>query len=350
MSQQPVRRPTLDTVATAVGVSRATVSNAYNRPDQLSAALRERIISTASELGYAGPDPVARSLATRQSGAVVVMLGGGLSAAFTDPALSIVLDSLTSTLDRERALLLLPGTGAGPNPDSVARAQADIAIAYSLPDDSPALAQVSARSLPLVVIDQPALPATARVDIADEAGAAMAARHVRDLGHRRVAILSFALDTDGHRGPVSPDRWRAARFRVTRDRIRGYRGELGQDVPIWEAPCSARDHGREGARWLLTRDPRPTALLCLSDELAMGAIRAATDLGLRVPSDVSIVGFDDTPAAHWADPPLTTVRQDLTEKGRTAAELALSLLDGSRPGPARTLPVTLIERSSTAPV
>ncbi|WP_436495040.1 LacI family DNA-binding transcriptional regulator [Actinokineospora sp. HUAS TT18] len=349
MSPQPVRRPTLDTVAHAVGVSRATVSNAYNRPDQLSAALRERIISAASELGYAGPDPVARSLATRQSGAVAVMLGGGLSAAFTDPALSIVLDSLTSTLDRERALLLLPGTGAGPAPDSVTRAQADIAIAYSLPDESPALAQVSARALPLVVIDQPALPDTARVDVADEAGTALAARHLRALGHRRVGVLSFALDTDGHRGPVSPERLRGARFRVTRDRLRGCVREFG-DMPTWEAPCSARDHGREGARWLLTRSPRPTALLCLSDELAIGAVRAANDLGLRVPADISIVGFDDTPAAHWADPPLTTVRQDLAEKGRTAAELALSLLSGSRPGPPRTLPVTLVERSSTAPV
>ncbi|HVK23145.1 MAG TPA: LacI family DNA-binding transcriptional regulator [Actinokineospora sp.] len=350
MRQQPVRRPTLDTVANAVGVSRATVSNAYNRPDQLSAALRERIITTASELGYGGPDPVARSLATRRGGAVAVLLGGGLSAAFTDPALSIVLDNLTSTLDRERALLLLPGTGAGPDPDSVARAQADIAVAYSLPDDSPALAQVSARSLPLVVIDQPALPATARVDIADEDGGALAARHLRELGHERVAVLSFALDTDGRRGPVSPARWKAARFRVTRDRIRGYHSELGADLPIWEAPCSARDHGREGAHWLLTRDPRPTALLCLSDELALGAVRAANDLGLRVPADVSIVGFDDTPAAQWADPPLTTVRQDLAEKGRIAAELALRLLSGARPGPARTLPVTLIKRSSTAAV
>jgi DNA-binding LacI/PurR family transcriptional regulator len=329
------------------------VSNAYNRPDQLSAALRERIIVTAAELGYTGPDPVARSLATRGGGPVAFMLGGGLSAAFSDPALSIVLDSMASTLDSERELLLMPGTGAGPRPDRVARAHADIAVAYSLPDDSPALARVHARSLPLVVIDQPVIAGSARVDVADEAGAILAARHVRDLGHRTVGILGFALGTDGERGPVSPDRLRHARFRVTRDRVRGYLTGLGAsldgaDVPIWEAPGCLRDHGREGARWLLTRDPRPTALLCLSDELALGAIRAASDLGLRVPHDVSVVGFDDTPAAQWADPPLTTIRQDLVEKGRVAAELALNLLDGARPPAPITLPATLIERASTA--
>lgn len=330
-------------------MSRATVSNAYNRPDQLSAALRERIIVTASKLGYSGPDPVARSLATRRGGSVAVLLGGGLSAAFSDPALSIVLDSMASTLDSERTLLLMPGTGAGPTPESVARAHADIAVAYSLPDDSPALAQVAARGLPLVVIDQPVVAGSARVDTADEAGATLAAQHVRALGHRRVAILSFALGADGSHGPATVERVRDARFRVTRDRVRGALAGLeATDVPIWEAPGCRRDHGREGAKWLLGLDPRPTALLCLSDELALGAIRAAQDLGLRVPEDVSIVGFDDTPAAQWADPPLTTVRQDLVEKGRMAAELALSLLDGTRPGPPTTLPVTLVERASTA--
>ncbi|MGQ0837938.1 LacI family DNA-binding transcriptional regulator [Actinokineospora sp.] len=352
MSQGRVRRPTLDTVAREVGVSRATVSNAYNRPDQLSAALRERIILTATRLGYAGPDPVARSLATRRGGAVAFMLGSGLSAAFSDPALTIVLDSLSSTMDSgERALLLMPGVEAGPRPESVARAHADIAVAYSLPDDAPALAEVRRRSLPLVVIDQPVVPDSARVEVADEAGATLAARHLTALGHRRVAILAFALGTDGKRGPVTPQRLRAARFRVTRDRVSGYLAGLGvraDQVPIWEAPGCLRDHGREGARWLLTRDPRPTALLCMSDELALGAVRAADDLGLRVPADLSVVGFDDTPAAQWADPPLTTVRQDLAEKGRIAGELALRLLDGARPGPVSTLAVTLTERASTA--
>lgn len=340
-------------MARLVGVSRATVSNAYNRPDQLSAELRQRIISAAAELGYAGPDPVARSLATRSSGAVAVMLGMRLSSAFSDPALTIVLDSLSSTLDSERAMLLMPGVDAGPRREGVARAHADVAVAYSLPDGSPALDEVGRRGLPLVVIDQPVLPGTARVDVTDLEGAVLAARHLVGLGHRRVGVLAFSLSPDGASGPVDPARAGAARYRVTRDRLAGYLAGLGgvdlDRVPTWEAPGCLREQGREGARWLLTRDPRPTALLCMSDELALGALRAAGDLGLRVPGDVSLVGFDDTPAAQWADPPLTTVRQDLVAKGRIAAELALGLLGGAGTGPATTLATTLTERGSTAP-
>ncbi len=342
------RRPTLDTVAREVGVSRATVSNAYNRPDQLSASLRERIISTAAALGYPGPDPVARSLAKRSGGAVAVMLGHRLSAAFSDPALSIVLDSLADTLDVERSMLLMPGVEGGPRRESVARAHMDVAVAYSLPDDAAALAEVRRRGVPLVVVDQPVLPGAAMVDVADRAGAALAASHVVELGHREVGVLAFALSPDDRSGPVSAARITSSRFRVTRERMAGYLSVL-DDPPIWETPGCLRDHGREGARWLLSRVPRPTALVCMSDELALGALRAAHDLGLSVPDDVSLVGYDDTPAAQWADPPLTTIRQDLVTKGRIAADLAISLLDGVRPGPTRTLPTSLVARASTAP-
>ncbi len=356
MTQDRERRPTLDTIAQRVGVSRATVSNAYNRPDQLSTALRERIIATAKQLGYAGPDPVARGLATKQSGSVAFMLCDGLSSAFSDPALSIMLDALSSTVDSgERSLLLLPGVGdGGPPARSVMRAQTDVAVAYSLPDDAPALEAVRERGLPLVVVDQPDVPGSARVTVDDRGGATLAARHVASLGHRRVAILSFSLSADGVRGPVSPQRIESAHFRVTLDRIAGYlnglaeHGTVADEVPIWEAPGSVRELGREGARWLLGLEPRPTAVLCMSDELALGAIRAANELGLAVPAEVSIVGFDDTPAASWSDPPLTTVRQDLVAKGRQAGELALLMLNGVRPGKPVTIGVELQVRGSTA--
>lgn len=352
-----MRRPTLDTIAQRVGVSRATVSNAYNRPDQLSTALRARIIATAEQLGYAGPDPVARSLATQRTGSVAFMLCDGLSSAFSDPALSIMLDALSATVDSgDRSLLLMPGIGGdGPRAQSVIRAHTDVVVAYSLPDDAPALAAVRQRDLPLVVVDQPDLPGAASVQVDDHRGAHLAGTHLAELGHRRVGVIALGLSADGVHGPVSPQRIAQAHFRVTLDRIAGYRKALGEhgivadEAPVWEAQGSAREYGREGARWLFGLDPRPTAVLCMSDELALGAIRAATELGLTVPDDVSIVGFDDTPAASWSDPPLTTVRQDLVAKGRHAGELALRLLDGARPGRPVTIGVDLAVRGSTAP-
>jgi DNA-binding LacI/PurR family transcriptional regulator len=357
VSSDRVRRPTLDTIALEVGVSRATVSNAYNRPDQLSAELRERIIATARRLGYAGPDPTARSLATRRSGSVAVMLCGGLSSAFSDPALSIMLDALASTVDSgDRSLLLLPGVnGGGPRPESVIRAQTDVVVAYSLADDAPALEAVRQRGLPLVVVDEPVVPGTARVEVDDETGAALAARHLTSLGHRRIGVLAFELSADGGYGPASRERVQNARFRVARDRIAGYwkgltdRSIPTDEVPLWEAPGCGREIGTTGARWLLEQHPRPTALLCMSDELAIGAVHAVHEMGLTVPGDVSIVGFDDTPAASWSSPPLTTIRQDLVVKGRSAGELALRMLNGGRPGRPITIPVELIIRASTAP-
>nr|WP_198151929.1 LacI family DNA-binding transcriptional regulator [Kibdelosporangium sp. MJ126-NF4]CEL21369.1 Transcriptional regulator, LacI family [Kibdelosporangium sp. MJ126-NF4]CTQ96064.1 Transcriptional regulator, LacI family [Kibdelosporangium sp. MJ126-NF4] len=343
------RRPTLDTVAREVGVSRATVSNAYNRPDQLSERLRAEILSAAARLGYAGPDPVARSLATQRSGVVAVMLDGGLSAAFSDPALSIVLDSMASTVDTgERSLVLMPGGphGGGPSPAAVARVHADVVIAYSLPDNAPAIAAVRQRGLPLVVVDQ--TNADVRVD--DRAGAALAAQHVVDLGHRDVAILGLDLAPDGHTGPATRERIESSEFQVTLERLYGYLDHLPASTPVWEAAGSVREHGRTGAAWLLARDPRPTALLCMSDELAIGAIRAARDMGLAVPRDLTIVGFDDTPAAAWADPPLTTMRQDLLEKGRQTGEQVLRLLDGRQTDGPVTIPVTLVGRASSGPV
>ena len=356
MHRDREKRPTLDTVAQRVGVSRATVSNAYNRPDQLSPALRARIIATAEQLGYAGPDPVARSLATKRAGSVAFMLCDGLSSAFSDPALSIMLDALSATVDSgERSLLLLPGiNGDGPRARSVMRAQTDVVVAYSLPDNAPALAAVRTRGLPLVVVDQPDVPDSARVRVDDRGGAYLAAKHVTELGHRHVGILGLGLSADGVSGPAGRERIEEAHFRVTLDRLAGYLEALGEQgivagaVPFWEAPVSAREMGREGARWLLGLEPRPTAVLCMSDELALGAIRAADELGLRVPGEVSIVGFDDTPAAGWSAPPLTTVRQDLVAKGKQAGELALHMLDGARPGRPVTIGVELQVRGSTA--
>ncbi|WP_425427411.1 substrate-binding domain-containing protein [Amycolatopsis sulphurea] len=146
----------------------------------------------------------------------------------------------------------------------------------------------------------------------------------------------------------------ASAFRGTRERLAGYLDVLTAagitEVTVSEAPWLAASTARASATVLLTAEPRPTALLCMSDQLAFAAIAAARRLGLRVPEDVSIVGFDDTPQASWSDPPLTTVRQDLAGKGRIAGELVLRLLEGDSAPPPIELPVSLIIRESTTAI
>jgi DNA-binding LacI/PurR family transcriptional regulator len=346
------RRPTLDQVAQAVGVSRATV---YNRPDQLSAQLRVRVLREAKRLGYPGPDPTARSLATSRTGAIAVLLGAGLSAAFSDPALSVTLDALATVVDaEEKALLLLPGAdGDGPRADRVLAAQADVAVAYSLADGARALRAVRQRGLPLVIIDQPSSRGAAMVRVADKAGAVAAAQHLLDLGHRRFGILSASCLGAAAEGPLSVTQARAIKVRHARERLAGYwetlaaAGIPAESVPIWETSGLSIADAQPAALGLLNRTPRPTALLCMSDQLALAALAVAAQLGIDVPGELSVVGYDDAPPASWSG--LTTVHQDLVGKGRLAGELALRLLTGARAASPEVLPVELVVRGSTGP-
>ncbi|WIY02208.1 LacI family DNA-binding transcriptional regulator [Amycolatopsis mongoliensis] len=348
------RRPTLDDVASAVGVSRATVSNAYNRPDQLSGRLRDEVLRAAAELGYAGPDPTARSLATSRTGAIAVLLDTSLSTAFSDPALSLTLDALARVVDPHgHALLLLPGgADGGPPAARVLAAQADIAVAYSLADGAPALDSVRARGLPLVVVDQPLLPGVARIGCQDRLGAALAARHLVALGHRRFGIFAACSRVAPGGGALTASSAASAPFRDTRERLAGYLDELGPasaSVVVEEAAGLSAESALTGAFALLGRSPRPTAVLCMSDQLALAVLAVAGQLGIGVPDELSVVGFDDSPPASWSSPPLTTIRQDLAEKGRIAGELVLGLLAGGSVPPPDEVPVSLVVRGSTGP-
>jgi DNA-binding LacI/PurR family transcriptional regulator len=157
------------------------------------------------------------------------------------------------------------------------------------------------------------------------------------------------MRTDGYRGFVEPERLNSACFELSRCRIEGYLDVVGRNgsnfsAKIWECPCSIEEEGRTAAENLLELDPQPTAILAASDRLAIGVIEAARRHQLRVPEDLSVVGFDDIPAAKLITPELTTAKQPLREKGRLAIS---SLLDGSGPL-RRKLPTKLIIRHSTA--
>lgn len=349
-------QPTLETIARHLGVSRATVSNAYNRPDQLSAQLRDKILIAAAELGYAGPNPAARSLRRGRVGAVGFMLCDRLSYAFSDPAAVALLDGLAEVIEPEGAgLLILPGEeSGGPSPDLAANAVVDGLISYALSEDDPALEIARGRPVPLVLVDQPRRPDEAVVRIDDAGGATAVARHLVDLGHRRMAIVTFELRRDRRAGIADAERLADATWTVARERIAGYRTAIEaagidwESVQIWECPYNGRQPGREAATALLTRQPPPSAIIALSDELALGVIEGARGCGIDVPRGLSVVGFDDTPHAATAIPPLTTVRQPLRRKGQLAGRRLLELQAGRTARRSRRLPTELVVRESTA--
>lgn len=350
---------TLARVAADLGVSAMTVSNAYRRPDQLSPALRERVFEAAARLGYAGPDPVARSLRRRRTDVVGVVYSNPLSYAFEDAAAVAFLAGLGGvTEEAGLGLLLVPAAAGRPSgerdPRAAGEAAVDGFVVYSMADDEPLLLAALERRLPSVVVDQPTRGGASFVGIDDWSAARAAAEHLLGLGHERVAIITSGLSADGRGGPADGERQEGASCHISRERLAGYRAALSGaglawgDVPIYECPGSEEWMGRGAAEALLARGPRPTALLCFSDRLALGAIEAAREVGLSVPGDLSIVGFDDAPIVAQAAS-LTTVHQDHREKGRAAGEMLVSLLRGGGPPEPVVLPTRLVERGSTAP-
>jgi len=343
-------RVTLKRIAEDVGVSPMTVSNAFNRPDQLSAGLRERILESARALGYPGPDPLGRGLRRGRAGAIGVVSDTRLSYAFADPAASEVIAGVCAATEEEGlGLLLVPPGG----PAALSSAVIDGIVVYSVAQDDPLLALAVARRLAAVVIDQPTGTGLPEIGIADEEAAHAAARHLTALGHRRLAVVSFGLAPDGRTGPADLDRRRNALYAVSRARLAGYAGALREagiewaDVPVHECPGSIRDAGRGAADRLLATGRPPTAILATSDVLALGVLDAAGARGLRVPADLSVVGFDDVPAA--AEAGLTTIRQDHRAKGRVAGRLLLAALRDEPAASPPPLPHELVVRGSTGP-
>lgn len=354
------RKPGVVAVARAAGVSASTVSNAFNRPDRLSPALRERVLRTAAELGYGGPDPVARSLRSGRAGAIGIVFRKPLAEAFDDPATARLLRGVSDATDPQQlAIVLVPGLPdeAPSVAPAVRNAAVDGLIVYSMPGDDPLVAATLRRRVPTVIVDSPAsddLRASSAPDfvgIDDQAAAESAMRHLLDLGHRSIAILSLGLSAYAHPGPAGVDLQARATASVPKARLRGCARAVADarldwsDIPVEQSPINSVASGRAGAHALLDRAAGITALFAFSDPLALGARLAARERGLSVPGGLSIVGFDDTAPASEE---LTSVHQPLRDKGRIAAERLLRALTPEPPSsPSELLPTRLVVRGST---
>jgi DNA-binding LacI/PurR family transcriptional regulator len=354
-------RPTLETVAQAAGVSAMTVSNAYNRPDQLSEETRARVLAVAKELGYAGPDPAGRSLRTRRADTIGVLLTEQLPYAFADPGLVSFLHGLASGLaDAGQALLLVP-TEVNAEHAHVRNALVDGFVLTSLVPGHPAVADVLGRRLPVVSWGQPKIPGVPRICVDNARAAAKAARHLLELGHTSFGVVTFgdsarplayAGVTPGDGDPDAPARVPGVQLGM-RARVSGFLRALhagGIDpasVSVVAAARNSRAAGRDAAARMLA-DRRPTAAFGVTDVLALGTLDAAASAGIDVPRQLSVVGFDDVAAAAASVPPLTTVAQSLFDQGRLAASVVLDQVAGR---PVRIPPIRteVVVRGSTAP-
>lgn len=332
------RKPTLKSIAEQLGVSKATVSNVFNRPEVVSEALREKILSHCQDVGYSGPSITARSLTTGKTNVVGVLLSDTIAFNFTDPAASQFMAGVGQALDEHHASMLLLPTSERHYANSQVETMPDSFIVYGRPLEAELLPRLVRQGKPLVTVDfnTPKNHGLV-VSINDRDGACEVAHHALSsfmAAHKRkprVAVLGLRLSAVETPGPVDTSQLYDPDESISRRRLDGYWDALEAmqvelpDSRIWHLPWMDSASIRMMVRGFLTEKPaqRPEVLLCMSDKIAIAAMSAARDLGLRIPADLRIVGFDNTQAAEqWG---LTTVEQPLEEKGRAAAHLAIGL-------------------------
>jgi DNA-binding LacI/PurR family transcriptional regulator len=332
---RPESRPTLAAVAARAGVSASTASLAFSGHGPVSDETRAKVLAAAADLGYGGPDPLAQSLRRGRSGIVGALIPARIGVSFRDPVLIQTLDGLAEEISAIGAgLLLLPDHDPGSGYVSVTDAPVDAVVLVGCNADALGTLEVlRRRSIPIVQIEGPADADVHTISVDNRGGVRLLAKHLRDLGHTRVALVTLALDRDRTVGPLTPEREAAAAVTTTVERIAGAR-DVYPGVGGRVAAGSRSDAGREAALALLDvpAADRPTAILAQSDLLAAGVLAAAEELGLAVPEDLSVVGFDGI-RVDGLERSLTTVWQPAQGKGAAAGRAIVEMLAGRSPDP-----------------
>lgn len=348
-------RVTMKDIAQVMGVSVMTVSNAFNRPDQLSAELRERILQRAEKMGYTGPSAAARHLRSGRTNTYGVIFSAQLSYAFSDPFSVIWLTAFTRVMEAQQANVLLLSIPPQEFEGKEAIQNASVDGVAGLCLDQSKIQYAQARGLPTVLSCLSGVPDSTEIGpyvlIDDHQAGLDIAEHVRKLGHERIDVL---ISDVPDRSPTiaGPEAyaenlaWGKTQLLDTWARLRGIlEGLEGAQVRVINVAENIRDLARIASTHILDQRDRPTAVVASSDILALGFMDACADRGVVPGRDISVTGFDDLPDAAPAG--LTTIRQPIAERGRLSAEL---LLDPERQPRHIVLPHELIVRATSQPV
>jgi DNA-binding LacI/PurR family transcriptional regulator len=292
------------------------------------------VLAAARELNYAGPDPMARSLRRGRSGIVGVVLEDRVRDAFRDPIVIATLDGVTEEIGAIDAAVLLLADAADHHPGSAGASLTDAPIDAAVllgcsarVDD--ALEALRSRGIPLVAIECPPTEDTVHIDQDNREGTRVAAEHLRELGHTRVTVVALPLDRPHTRGPITDELLANSSVIVTRDRLAGAR-DVFPDAPAVATGGSLVEEGMVAGLAVLDvpLEERPTAIIAQSDLLAAGVIRAAEQLGIAVPEQLSVVGFDGVKVDGLWPYDLTTLVQPAVDKGRAAGRAVVRMLSG----------------------
>ena len=328
------RQPTIRDVAERAGVSHQTVSRVINGHELVSSTTRERVKRAIEELHYV-PSPIARGLMSNRTHSI-----GLVSSAISDHFFGEVAAGAEIEARRRGYYLVIASVEEHAEADERAylrlmlerRVEGLIVARPRLPIS---VDQLPLDHVPIVAIASADAPGVTVVDVDNRSGGRDAVGYLLQRGHRRIATVT---------GPME---WRSSQHR-----LEGYRDALSTAGVAFDPSLTEQAHGWEPADGqaamarLLMRGASFTALFTYSDMIGIGAIKELRTRGLRVPQDVSVVGYDDVPVAAYVDPPLTTIRQPMREVGEHAASLVLDAIAHGGQGANRLLPAQLIVRDS----
>ncbi|MCG7625776.1 LacI family DNA-binding transcriptional regulator [Epibacterium sp. Ofav1-8] len=325
---------TIQDVAVAAGVSTATVSRTLSKPSVVAKATREAVLSAVERTGYR-VNATASNLRRQRTGSVIALLPN-----LANPFFSQILAGMSAVFRQAGYGLLVADTRAEPDPEGrlTHYLRSGLADGIVLLDGTLSAASLTRPARPPVVLAcewmQEDLPSV-RSDNAG--GGALAVAYLVGMGHRRIGHIT------GPQGNcLSQTRLDGFQAAITAQ------GAQTRAAWIFEGDFSMESGAAAAQAWLGLTD-RPSAVFCASDEMAIGFMGAVQHRGLRVPEDVSLVGFDNIEVAGHLSPPLTTIQQRRSEIGGRAARLLLDMIDaGSLTGPSETIGVELIERGSVA--
>ncbi|BAS27006.1 LacI family DNA-binding transcriptional regulator [Limnochorda pilosa] len=333
---------TIKDVARSAGVSPSTVSRVISDHPRISQGTKERVRRAMKELGY-HPNAIARSLVTQSSRTLGLVMSRAAEAALANPFFPEVIRGIGSVANQARYALLL-STSLTPRQEleecqeMLESHRVDGLVLLASRVEDRLVTRLARRGYPFVVVGRvPEDQEVWWVNNDNAAAAREAVEHLLGLGHRRVGCLAGAPE-----------------YLVTQDRVTGYRQALEAhglpfDPELVRFTDFSREQGSQAARGLLGLPDPPTAFFATDDLLAWGALQVASDLGLQVPRDLSVVGFNDDPMSGYLNPPLTTVRVPIFELGRVAARLLLERLhDPASPVQHVLVPTHLVPRASTA--
>jgi alanine racemase len=334
---------TISQIAKEAGVSKTAVSFAFNDPSQLAAGTVRHIHEIAERLGYT-PDPIARSMTTRRTNALGLLLPQDIATAMANPFYTQFIRGIGKVCGRVGMTLMLVPPLWGSMMKAIPHATVDGFVVVGLEVDRGEVQLMRRRDVPFVLVDSEAPEDVLSINVDDRSGAHAVMSHVLAKGHRRIAVLCIESGKGGQLEEYTGTL--AARLAGYREALAEYGLTLDSPgIQVLEAP-SSWEGGQAAFEQLWNSDQRPTAIVEMSDIIAIGVIEVARAHHLHLPRDLSVVGFDDLPDARHIRPALTTVRQPVEEKGRLAADVLVDALAKTGVVKHHVLPTELVIRQS----